>query len=64
MKHFKWPKSCEDGSDLDDFWTELIALASAKISKNFSVRRTAPVAKNFEKFPENFSLNLGGVVTP
>ena len=48
-KTFKLTKIREDSSDFDDFWTELIALAWAIISKVFLVCRWAPIAKKFRK---------------
>ena len=35
LKNFKRPKNREDRSDFEDFLTELIAMTSAIISKNF-----------------------------
>ena len=48
-KILKRPKNREDSADFNDFWTELIALAWAIISKK-NVHRGASVAKNFENF--------------
>ena len=38
-KIFKRPKNREDGSDLDDFWTESIVSAQSIFSKNFERRK-------------------------
>ena len=52
LKNFKRPKNREDRSDFDDFLTELIAMTSAIISKNFFVRRggeSPKISKSYRK---------------
>ena len=59
--NFKWPKNCEDSSDLDDFLTESIAATRTIIFEIFARRCRQKLRKTLETLGEkSATLCVGG----